>query len=113
VYLTPANSLRDDCLGLNSIEVAKMQLLKEYKNYADVFLEKNTLKLPDSTRVEHAIPIEEGKKVLFSSIYSLSANKLQVLREYLKSSLAKEWIRHSESSAGAPILFVLKKNGGL
>jgi hypothetical protein len=90
VYLTPANSLRDDCLGLNSIEVAEVQLLKEYKNYADVFLEENALKLPDSMRVKHAIPIEEGKEVLFSSIYSLLANKLRVLREYLKSSLAKE-----------------------
>jgi hypothetical protein len=90
VYLTPINPLRDNCLGLNSIEVAEVQLLKEYKDYTDVFLKKNTLKLPDSTRVKHTIPIEKGKKVLFSSIYSLLANKLQVLCEYLKSSLAKE-----------------------
>jgi hypothetical protein len=76
VYLTPANSLRDDCLGLNSIEVAEVQLLKEYKNYTDVFLKKNALKLPNFTRVKHAISIEENKKVLFSSIYSLLANKL-------------------------------------
>jgi hypothetical protein len=76
VYLTPANSLRDNCLGLNSIEVAKVQLLKEYKDYADVFLEENALKLPDSTRVKYAISIEKDKKVLFSSIYSLLANEL-------------------------------------
>jgi hypothetical protein len=76
VYLTPANPLRDDCLGLNSIEVAEVQLLKEYEDYADVFLEENALKLPDFTRVEHAISIEEGKEVLFSSIYSLLANEL-------------------------------------
>jgi hypothetical protein len=93
--------------------VAEVQLLKEYKNYADVFSEKNALKLPDFTRVEHTISIEEGKEVLFSSIYSLLANKLRVLREYLKSSLAKEWIRYSEFSAGASILFILKKDGGL
>jgi hypothetical protein len=90
VYLTPANSLQDDYLRLNSIEVAKMQLLKEYEDYTDVFLEKNTLKLPDFTRVEHTISIKKDKEVLFSPIYSLLANKLQVLREYLKSSLAKE-----------------------
>jgi hypothetical protein len=90
VYLTSANPLQDDCLELNSIEVAKVQLLKEYKNYTDIFLEENILKLPDFTRVEYTISIEKGKEVLFSSIYSLLANKLQVLREYLKSSLAKE-----------------------
>jgi hypothetical protein len=67
-----------------------MQLLKEYKDYADVFLEKNALKLPNSTRIEHTISIEKDKKVLFSPIYSLLANKLQILREYLKSSLTKE-----------------------
>jgi hypothetical protein len=76
VYLTAANSLQDDYLGLNSIEVAKVQLLKEYEDYTDVFLEENVLKLPNSTRVEHAISIEKGKKVLFSPIYSLLANKL-------------------------------------
>jgi hypothetical protein len=90
VYLTPTNSLQDDCLELNSIEVAKIQLLKEYKNYTDVFLKKNALKLPNFTRVKHAISIKKDKKVLFSSIYSLLANKLQILREYFKSSLTKE-----------------------
>jgi hypothetical protein len=93
--------------------VAEVQLLKEYKDYADVFLEKNALKLSNSTRVKHAISIEKDKKVLFSSIYSLLANKLQILREYFKSSLAKEWIYYFKSSAGASILFILKKNSRL
>jgi hypothetical protein len=53
-----------------------MQLLKEYKDYIDVFLEKNVLKLLNSTRVKHTISIEKDKKILFSSIYSLLANKL-------------------------------------
>jgi hypothetical protein len=90
-----------------------VQLLKEYKDYTDVFLEENTLKLLNFTRVEHTISIEKDKKVLFSPIYSLLANKLRVLREYLKSSLAKKWIRHSKSPAGALILFILKKNSRL
>jgi hypothetical protein len=113
VYLTPADPLQDDCVGLNSIEVAEVQLLKEYEDYADVFSEENALKLPDFTRVEHAISIEKDKEVLFSPIYPLLANELQVLREYLKSSLVKEWIRHSKFSAGASILFVLKKDSRL
>jgi hypothetical protein len=70
--------------------VTEVQLLKEYKDYIDVLLEKNVLKLPDFTRVEYAISIKKGKKVLFSPIYSLLANKLRVLRKYFKSSLAKE-----------------------
>ena len=35
------------------------------------------------------------------------------LRNYLDDALEKGWIRHSTSPAGAPILFVPKKDGGL
>jgi hypothetical protein len=67
-----------------------MQLLKEYKDYIDVFLKENILKLSNFTRVEYTILIEKDKEMLFSSIYSLLTNKLRVLCKYLKSSLAKE-----------------------
>ena len=35
------------------------------------------------------------------------------MRDYIKDSLKKGWIRRSISPAGAPILFVAKKGGGL
>jgi hypothetical protein len=38
---------------------------------------------------------------------------MDVLKTYLDDMLAKGWIRHSKSLAGAPILFVKKKDGGL
>ena len=36
-----------------------------------------------------------------------------MLRDYLEQALSKGWIRHSTSPAGAPILFVPKKDGSL
>ena len=61
--------------------------------------------------VEHAI--ETTKDPPFGPIYNLSVKELEVLRQYLDESLDKGWIRHSTSPAGAPILFVPKKDGGL
>ena len=60
----------------------------------------------------HEIEIGEAEPP-HGPIYALSAVELKALREYLDSSLKKGWIRHSISPAGAPILFVPKKDGGL
>jgi hypothetical protein len=106
-------SMQDTGITLYSTEVAELQLPKEYIEYADVFSEEGAAKLPESTRVKHAIIIEEGKNIPYGPIYALSANELRVLREYIESSLAKGWIQKSESPAGAPILFAQKKDGTL
>ena len=76
-------------IELYSTEVIKIQLLKEYKDYADVFSEEEADKMPDFMHIEHLIFIEEGKNILFEPIYSLSANELCVLRDYLDLSLIK------------------------
>ena len=84
-----------------------------YRDYEDVFSEEEASKFPESTTVEHSIDIEEGKKVPFGPIYRLSEKELSVLRNYLDSAMAKGWIQPSQSPAGAPILFVPKKDGSL
>ena len=62
---------------------------------------------------DHKIPVEEGTTPPFGPIYGLSATELQALRKYLDENLAKNFIRPSTSPAGAPILFVKKKDGSL
>ena len=84
-----------------------------YRDHADVFSEEGASKLPLDTKIRHTIPLEGGMSVSFGPIYPLSAEELRVLREYLEKYLARGWIRKSESPAGAPILFVPKKDGGL
>jgi hypothetical protein len=39
--------------------------------------------------------------------------ELHVLQNYIKEYLWRGWIRPSKSPAGAPILFIPKKDGGL
>ena len=69
--------------------------------------------MSDFIHIEHLIFIKEDKDVSFKSIYSLSANKLYILHNYLDLSLIKGWIQHFKSSADIFILFVLKKDGSL
>jgi hypothetical protein len=105
--------MRSDSVELNAVDTEEIRLPPKYEAYANVFSKVEAAKFPDATRVEHSIPIEEGAEVLYSPIYSLSANELRVLREYIESSLEKGWICYSESPASASILFVPKKDGGL
>ena len=61
--------------------------------------------------VEHII--ETTKNPPFRPIYNLSEMELASLQEYLNKGLDRSWIQHSISPAGAPILFVPKKDGKL
>ena len=61
--------------------------------------------------VEHVI--ETTKDPPFGPIYNLSETELASLWEYLDKGLDRGWIQHSISPAGAPILFVPKKDGKL
>jgi hypothetical protein len=57
--------------------------------------------------------LEDGKQPSFGPIYGLSSVEIEALRKYLDENLAKGFIQHSKSPAGAPILFVKKKDGSL
>ena len=88
-------------------------LLDRYKEYQDVFEKKNADMLPQHRPYDYGIDLQEGTQPPFGPIYSLSQNELIALREYLNENLAKNFIRHSKSSARAHIFFVKKKDGSL
>jgi hypothetical protein len=67
-------------------DTEEIRLSPKYEDYANVFLEEEASKFPDSTRVEHFIPIKEGVEVPHDPIYQLREHKLGVLRDYLESS---------------------------
>ena len=89
MYLNSVSLIQNVSIELYSTEAVKIQLLKKYKDYADVFSEEKTDKMSDFIYIEHLIFIKKGKNVSFKSIYSLSANELYVLHNYLNLSLAK------------------------
>jgi len=63
--------------------------------------------------IDLAIDLQPGKEPPYGPIYPLSQTELAALRDFLEENLAKGFIRESKSPAGAPILFVPKKDGGL
>ena len=85
----------------------------KFAEFSDVFDRKEADKLPEHRSYDCSIDLKEGTHPPFGPIYSLSQPELQALREYLDEHLAKGFIRHSKSPAGAPILFVKKKDGSL
>ena len=84
-----------------------------YRKQEEVFSKEKGNELPPLEGRQHAIKLEPGAKPPYSPIYNLSEKELEILQKYLRSSEAKGWIRKSKSPAGAPILFVSKKDGGL
>jgi transposase InsO family protein len=85
----------------------------ELQGYKDVFSTENSGLLPSHKTTDHAIDLQPGKEPPYGPIYPLSQTELQELREYIEENLQKGRIRLSKSPAGAPILFVPKKDGGL
>ena len=86
---------------------------EKYQDFMGVFSKEAAGMLPDHHTMEHRIDLEPGSQPPYGPVYALSEKELEVLREYLDTSLAKGWIRRSTSPAGAPIMFVPKKGGGL
>lgn len=89
------------------------EFLDHVKPFEDVFSKEQATKLATHMKHDHAIDLELGKDPLYQLLYWLSLKELEVLKEYIVSSLAKGWICKSKSLAGALVLFTLKKDGSL
>ena len=85
----------------------------QLREFQDVFSKESAKKLPPLKAGDHAIELMEGKDPPYGPIYNLSTKELEELRSYLDNALENGHIQHSVSPAGAPILFVPKKDGGL
>ena len=85
----------------------------QYKDFENVFQKKNADMLLEHRPYDCAIDLQEGAQPPFGPNYNLSQIELAELRKYIDENLEKNFICHSKSPAGAPILFVKKKDGSL
>jgi hypothetical protein len=74
--------------------------------------------LPHRPEVDHAIKLKKNelgkeRNVFWGPLYSITKEKLLVLRKTLIDHLEKGWIRVSKSPAGAFVFFVRKPGDGL
>ncbi|KAH0604570.1 uncharacterized protein H6S33_006947 [Morchella sextelata] len=84
-----------------------------YHQYLHLFQESEAQALPIHRYIDHEIPLQEGKQPPFGPLYGMSSEELKTLREYLDDQLTRGYIRSSSSPAGAPVLFIKKKDGSL
>jgi hypothetical protein len=85
-----------------------------YHDLLEFFSESNANALPEiGTGNVHSIPLEPNTKPPYGRIYALSVTELETLRKYLSENLKNGFIRPSMSPAGAPVLFIRKKDGSL
>jgi transposase InsO family protein len=112
VLVSDTSVTRPECFVGAANATLAPKLPAEFEEYEDVFDMKQADILAEHSHFEHAIETEGGDPP-FGPLYNLSEQELKVLRQYIDDALAKGWIRASTSPAGAPVLFVPKKGGGL
>ena len=99
------------CFSLNNLAATTTPVLPDiYSDFASLFQDREPGVLPPHRPYDHTIPLEPGASVPFGPLYTLSQKELEELREYIDDNLKKGFIRRSESPAGAPVLFVPKKD---
>lgn len=87
---------------------------ESYKDYARVFSEEESFRLPEHKPWDHAIDFIPGAPgQIKTKIYPLSPNEQAEVDRFLKEHLEKGYIRPSKSPIAAPVFFVKKKDGGL
>jgi hypothetical protein len=80
-----------------------------YHEFADVFSRQKADTLPPHRDCDLKINIDEGAKLPAGPIYPLSKFELKTLREFIDENLKTGFIRPSNSTFGAPVLFIGKK----
>jgi len=81
--------------------------------FKEVFNEKNCDKLPPHREYDCEIKLKDKSNLFYGPLYPLTEVERDELKKYLNENLKKGFIRKSTSPAGAPILFVKKKDGSL
>ena len=87
---------------------------KEYRQYAKVFSEIESERLPEHKPYDHAIDLKpETPETLRSKVYPMPINEQEELDQFLKDNLRKGYIVPSKSPIASPVFFIKKKDGRL
>jgi hypothetical protein len=103
----------NDKVELTEEQVLEKKVPKEYHDFADIFSAGEAEILPPHRSYDHRIDTIDNQEPPFGKIYNMSTNELEALKSYIDKMLGKGFMWSSNSPAGAPVLFVKKKNGML
>jgi hypothetical protein len=87
---------------------------EEYRQYADVFSETESERLPEHKAYDHAIDLKpETPETICSKVYPMPMNEQEELNRFLEDNVRKGYILPSKSPIVSPVFFVKKKDGRL
>ena len=84
---TPAFSVNPKGIHTLILSVIVTEIPEAYCEYEDVFLDERAAMLAQNIEFDYAIDLEDGKHLPYLPIYNLSIRELEILREYIDSSL--------------------------
>jgi hypothetical protein len=104
------NKAASNIIVLNHLDAVSTLDIRVVSEYPDVFQEELP-GMPPDREIEFFIELVPGAAPIFKRPYRMAANQLADLREPLQDLLDKGYVRPSASPWGAPVIFVLKKDG--
>jgi hypothetical protein len=100
-----ANRVKVNQLDAN--QGSKVPMVNEF---LDVF-PKDLSGMPPDRDIEFLIELKLGTTPIYKTHYRMATPELVELKEHIKELLEKEFILPNSSPWGAPVIFVLKKDG--
>jgi hypothetical protein len=85
-----------------------------YRDFAKVFSEEESHRLPKHQPWDHAIDLEPDAVTHWKvKTYPMSVIEQEALDKFLEENLAKGYLRPSKSPMASPVFFIKKKDGSL
>src|SRR5467141_1084275 len=109
----PTMALHSEPLPTDEAEQFAKVVPEVYQDFFNVFSREEAKNMPPHREFDHKIHLENDQTPLHSHIYPLSGTELGLLCKFLNDMLGKGFIQLSQSPAGAPVLFMKKKDGTL
>lgn len=83
----------------------------KYANFLDIFFKDLAVKLLKYTIInDHTINLVKDYQPSYKAIYSLKLVELEILKTYIETNLAKDFIQPFKSLLGTLILFIKKSD---
>jgi hypothetical protein len=95
---------------VNQLDASQGSEVPMFNEFPDVFPEELPSMPPDRD-IEFVIELKPGTSPIYKTPYRMATPELAELKEHIKELLEKGFIRASSSPWGAPVIFVLKKDG--
>jgi hypothetical protein len=99
-----------NCVKVNQLDASQESEVPVVNEFPDVFPEELP-GMPSDRDIEFMIELKPNIAPIYKTPYRMATLELAELKEHVKELLEKEVIHPSSSPWGAPVIFVLKKDG--